>query len=259
MIGAGLAAAVAWNLVTWRLGLPSSSGHALVGGLVGASLVAGGIDAVNWGGLDGWHPVGVFGTLIALAVSPLLGALGGTVAIRGAAPARPARDAALARAGPRGRVGDVRRARLQPRRERRAEVGRRDRRAAARGRADRHAWRLRHGPKLVARRRSPSARHSADGGSFAPWAAASTASSRSRAWPARPLLRASSSVPRSPGRRYRRPRSSPPRSSASAWGDGAGTTCTGRSCARWASPGSSRCRSPLRSLWRRSGSGELVA
>ena len=75
MIGAGLLAAVIWNLVTWRLGLPSSSGHALVGGLVGAALVAGGIDAVNWGGLDGWHPVGVLGTLIALAVSPLLGAL----------------------------------------------------------------------------------------------------------------------------------------------------------------------------------------
>jgi PiT family inorganic phosphate transporter len=37
VIGAGLAAAVTWNLVTWRLGLPSSSGHALVGGLVGAA------------------------------------------------------------------------------------------------------------------------------------------------------------------------------------------------------------------------------
>ena len=39
VIGAGLTAAVAWNLVTWRLGLPSSSGHALVGGLVGSCLV----------------------------------------------------------------------------------------------------------------------------------------------------------------------------------------------------------------------------
>ena len=75
VIGAGIAAAVAWNLVTWRLGLPSSSGHALVGGLVGASLFAGGLDAVNWGGLDGLHPVGVGGTLIALAVSPLIGGL----------------------------------------------------------------------------------------------------------------------------------------------------------------------------------------
>ena len=82
VIGSGLAAAVAWNLLTWRLGLPSSSGHALVGGLVGAALAEGGISAVRWGGLDGWHPVGVFGTLIALAASPLLGALGALLVIR---------------------------------------------------------------------------------------------------------------------------------------------------------------------------------
>lgn len=82
VIGSGLAAAVAWNLATWRLGIPSSSGHALIGGLVGAALVAGGLGAVDWGGLDGIHPVGVFGALIALAVSPLLGALGGLIVIR---------------------------------------------------------------------------------------------------------------------------------------------------------------------------------
>lgn len=51
-IAAGLVAAVVWNLLTWRLGLPSSSGHALVGGLVGAALAKGGTDAVHWGGLD---------------------------------------------------------------------------------------------------------------------------------------------------------------------------------------------------------------
>jgi PiT family inorganic phosphate transporter len=73
VIGAGLAAAVTWNLLTWRRGLPSSSSHALVGGLVGAALAEGGINAVQWGGLDGLHPVGVFGALIALAVSPVLG------------------------------------------------------------------------------------------------------------------------------------------------------------------------------------------
>jgi PiT family inorganic phosphate transporter len=82
VIGSGLAAAVGWNLITWRFGLPSSSGHALVGGLVGASLVDGGIHAVNWGGLEDWHPVGVFGTLIALAISPPLGALAALFAIR---------------------------------------------------------------------------------------------------------------------------------------------------------------------------------
>jgi PiT family inorganic phosphate transporter len=83
VIGSGLAAAVAWNLLTWRLGLPSSSGHALVGGLVGAAVVEGGVHAVNWGGFDGWHPVGVLGTLVALASSPVLGALAALVAIRG--------------------------------------------------------------------------------------------------------------------------------------------------------------------------------
>jgi PiT family inorganic phosphate transporter len=82
VITAGLVAATAWNLITWRWGLPSSSGHALVGGLVGASLVQGGINAVEWGGMDGLHPVGVFGTLIALALSPLLGALAALLAIR---------------------------------------------------------------------------------------------------------------------------------------------------------------------------------
>lgn len=73
VIGAGLTGAVAWNVLTWLRGLPASSSHALVGGLVGAALVAAGASAVNWGGLDGWRPVGVIGVLIALAVSPLIG------------------------------------------------------------------------------------------------------------------------------------------------------------------------------------------
>src|SRR6188768_964746 len=73
VIGAGLASAVTWNLITWRLGLPSSSGHALVGGLIGAALAEGGAGAVFWGGFEGLHPVGVAGTLVALAISPLLG------------------------------------------------------------------------------------------------------------------------------------------------------------------------------------------
>jgi PiT family inorganic phosphate transporter len=74
IIGAGILAAALWNLGTWRLGLPSSSGHALVGGLVGAALAGEGADAVRWGGIEGGHPVGVIGTLVALAVAPLLGA-----------------------------------------------------------------------------------------------------------------------------------------------------------------------------------------
>ena len=73
VVGAALTAAVAWNLVTWWRGLPSSSSHALVGGLVGAAVVEAGGGAVNWGGVGGGHPDGVIGALVALAVSPVLG------------------------------------------------------------------------------------------------------------------------------------------------------------------------------------------
>jgi inorganic phosphate transporter, PiT family len=82
VIGCGLAAALTWNLIVYRLGLPSSSGHALVGGLVGAALVEGGVNAVNWGGIESGRPVGVFGVLIALAVAPILGGLAALVVIR---------------------------------------------------------------------------------------------------------------------------------------------------------------------------------
>jgi PiT family inorganic phosphate transporter len=48
---AGLVGAIAWNLGTWRFGLPSSSSHALIGGLVGAAVAAAGIGALDGGGL----------------------------------------------------------------------------------------------------------------------------------------------------------------------------------------------------------------
>ncbi len=83
VIGAGLAAAVTWNLATWFRGLPSSSAQALVGGLVGAALAEGGVAAVNWGGVRSGQPVGVFGTLISLVISPPIGALGALLVIRG--------------------------------------------------------------------------------------------------------------------------------------------------------------------------------
>jgi PiT family inorganic phosphate transporter len=47
----GLLGAIAWNLATWRLGLPSSSSHALIGGLLGATIAAAGFDAVIGGGV----------------------------------------------------------------------------------------------------------------------------------------------------------------------------------------------------------------
>lgn len=49
MIFAGLMGAVIWNLFTWLLGLPSSSSHALFGGLVGAAIVGAGFASVNYG------------------------------------------------------------------------------------------------------------------------------------------------------------------------------------------------------------------
>ena len=94
MLGAALTGAVVWNGLTWWRGLPSSSGHALLGGLVGAALAEGGADAVNWGGFDGIHPVGVIGVTVVLTIAPVLGFVAGLVADRGRAPggagARPA-------------------------------------------------------------------------------------------------------------------------------------------------------------------------
>jgi len=49
VIFAGLCGAILWNLLTWLLGLPSSSSHALFGGLIGATIVAAGVGAVNFG------------------------------------------------------------------------------------------------------------------------------------------------------------------------------------------------------------------
>ena len=46
-----LGGAIAWNLITWRLGLPSSSSHALMGGLIGAGLVKGGTQVLVWPGI----------------------------------------------------------------------------------------------------------------------------------------------------------------------------------------------------------------
>jgi PiT family inorganic phosphate transporter len=66
---AALLGAIAWNLLTWWLGLPSSSSHALIGGLIGAALVQSGSKGVEWHGVA--HKVAI----PALA-SPALGFLG---------------------------------------------------------------------------------------------------------------------------------------------------------------------------------------
>src|SRR5436305_978789 len=51
VVFAGLIGAITWNLITWYFGLPSSSSHALIGGLVGAVIAAEGLAAVNGHGL----------------------------------------------------------------------------------------------------------------------------------------------------------------------------------------------------------------
>ena len=53
VIFAGLVGAILWNLVTWLFGLPSSSSHALFGGLIGATWVAAGADAIKFTGVIG--------------------------------------------------------------------------------------------------------------------------------------------------------------------------------------------------------------
>lgn len=71
VVGAALSGAVGWNLLTWALGLPSSSSHALVGGLAGAALAQAGPSGVRWGGGEG---LGLAAVLVGLAISPVLGA-----------------------------------------------------------------------------------------------------------------------------------------------------------------------------------------
>jgi len=62
-----LLGAIVWNLITWGLGIPSSSSHALIGGLVGGGMAKAGISAAVWSGLSK--------TLIAIVLSPLVGFL----------------------------------------------------------------------------------------------------------------------------------------------------------------------------------------
>jgi PiT family inorganic phosphate transporter len=66
IVVAALLGAIAWNLLTWRLGIPSSSSHALIGGLLGATILAAGTGAVKWDGVVGK-------VLVPLVSSPVLG------------------------------------------------------------------------------------------------------------------------------------------------------------------------------------------
>src|SRR6266446_5895341 len=66
VIFGALMGAIAWNLITWRLGLPSSSSHALIGGLLGATIIATGVGALKVNGIGGK-------VLLPLVSSPLIG------------------------------------------------------------------------------------------------------------------------------------------------------------------------------------------
>lgn len=69
-----LVAAIIWNFLTRRLGLPSSSTHALVGGLIGALYGEGGSRFVNWGTASSlWSATGVTKVVLALLFSPIIG------------------------------------------------------------------------------------------------------------------------------------------------------------------------------------------
>lgn len=65
VIFAGLIGAIIWDLITWYFGLPSSSSHALIGGLIGSALLAGGTSALVFSGIEK--------TLTFIVVSPTLG------------------------------------------------------------------------------------------------------------------------------------------------------------------------------------------
>ena len=69
---AGLVGAITWNLITWYLGLPSSSSHALIGGVAGSAVAASGFDVVHWDAIKDK-------VLIPSLLAPFLGVLGAAV------------------------------------------------------------------------------------------------------------------------------------------------------------------------------------
>jgi len=72
VILAAIIGAIVWNLVTWVFGIPSSSSHALIGGLVGATIVHAGFSAVHWNGI-------LNKVVLPMLISPVVGGLLGFV------------------------------------------------------------------------------------------------------------------------------------------------------------------------------------
>src|ERR1700752_682178 len=73
-IAASLIGAIAWNLITWFFGIPGSSSHALIGGMVGSVLASEGMSAIKFTGLNK--------VLVALIASPLIGFVVGFIMTR---------------------------------------------------------------------------------------------------------------------------------------------------------------------------------
>jgi PiT family inorganic phosphate transporter len=71
VVCAALVGAIAWNIITWLLGLPTSSSHALIGGLVGAGIAAAGPQVVIWGG--------VLTIVLFIVLAPLIGMIGSSI------------------------------------------------------------------------------------------------------------------------------------------------------------------------------------
>ena len=209
VIFGGLVGAILWNLVTWLLGLPSSSSHALFGGLIGATWVFAGSGAINF-------PVVAGKVLVPLALSPIVAGVIALTATSDRLPDRRARrpahhgpglPAGTGRVGLDGGAGarhqrrpedhgrdhpdpDHRGSAAGPRRA--TAVGGHQRRAGHR-RGHRHGWLADHP---------------------APWAGGSARSRAPRASRPRPPARPSSSARRTSGSPCRPPRSPPARSSA---------------------------------------------
>lgn len=73
LILSALIGATIWNIVTWYIGLPSSSSHALIGGLLGAAIAQSGLTHLKW--------LGISKVVLAIVISPLLGFLFGLIAM----------------------------------------------------------------------------------------------------------------------------------------------------------------------------------
>jgi PiT family inorganic phosphate transporter len=71
MVLAGISGAIIWDLITWYYGLPSSSSHAIIGGLIGAVMANSGISALHWAGLKK--------IILSLVISPVVGTVTGFI------------------------------------------------------------------------------------------------------------------------------------------------------------------------------------